>query len=83
MNGLKARKDIVKAEDAEKYFQQNGVVSTELNGLLKAIEDLPLDHLDAGKKARFITYFKGFGAGAPLDDIKATLVSFHFVGRLQ
>lgn len=34
--------------------------------------------MDAERKARFITYFKGFKKEAPLDDTKAALVSRFF-----
>lgn len=67
------------AEDAQKYLKRNGVESTDQASLLKAIEEIPSDRLDAEKKARFVTYFKGFGKEASSDDIKAMLVSFCFI----
>lgn len=80
MNGLKGRQAKVTAEDAQKYLGRYGVASNDLAALVKAIEEIPSDRLDAERKARFVTYFKGFGKEASLDDINAMLVSFHFIG---
>lgn len=53
--------------------------SIDLASLLGAIEEIPSDRLDAEKKARFVTYFKGFAKEASLDDVKAMLVCICFI----
>lgn len=67
---------MIKLNDAHEHLQSYGFAQTGLASLLQEIEGIPTDQLDAERKARFTTFFKGFKKEAPLDDTKAALVSF-------
>lgn len=58
-----------------KEFQKYGLPAKDLNQILEEIEKLPSDRLDADRKARILTFFKGFSTAATLDDAKALFVS--------
>lgn len=61
--------------DAHEYLQKWGFQQSGVVALLEEIEKIPTDRMDAERKARFATFFKGFQRNAPLDDTKAALVS--------
>lgn len=61
--------------EAHKKFQEHGLPAKYLKQILDEIKKLPSDRLDVDRKARIITFFKGFSSAATLDDTKAFLVS--------
>lgn len=75
MKELNARNVIIDPVATHKKFQKYGLPAKDLNQILQEIEKLPSDRLDAELKARILTFFKGFGAEATLNDTKALFVS--------
>lgn len=56
-------------------YQDSGVPAAELSDFLKDVAQIPSDRLEPDLKDRLITFFKGFGQNATLDDVTATYVS--------
>lgn len=76
LKDLNGRRATIKLNDAHEHLQSYGISQAGLDALLQEIEEIPTDRMDAERKARFTTFFKGFKKEAPLDDTKAALVSF-------
>lgn len=79
LKDLNGRRATIKLNDAHEHLQSYGISQAGLDALLQEIEEIPTDRMDAQRKARFTTFFKGFKKEAPLDDTKAALVSLRFL----
>lgn len=72
MNG---RDVLITTEDWHKYLQTWGFQQSDLDEILKRVDNIPSDKLDSDRKARLLTLLKGTKHEATLDDVKAAHVS--------
>ena len=70
-----ARDAVIDPVEAYNKYKDDGIDGNDFNGLIHEIENVPSDRLDADRKARILTFIKGFAENASLDDVKATFVS--------
>lgn len=75
LHALNGRNSLIDPISAHKQINRNGLPANDLDRILQEIENIPSDRLDADRKTRFITFFRGFSSDATLKDVKALLVS--------